>query len=99
MPKNISLNSDKSKLLITCKGRYRKIAESIKLCTINYNILPSTKIKVLGVIITNSLDNQAQINHIIQKVNYRISLLRGVFKYASFRTKKSSLQVLFYQQS
>ena len=31
---------------------------------------------------------QAKINQIINKVNYRLSLLRDIFKYCAYRTKK-----------
>ena len=66
----LSLNSNKTILLVTCKARYRKSADKITLQASNYVIEQVTKIKVLGIFITNTLDNQANINNIVQKVNY-----------------------------
>ena len=67
----LTLNSDKTKLLVTCKARYRKSADIIKLKASNYIIEQVAKIKVLGIFITNTLDNQANINNITHKINYR----------------------------
>ena len=83
----LTLNSDKTKLMVTTKARYRKSAETIKLRASKYIIEQVSKIKVLGIFITNTLDNQANINNIVQKVNYRTSLLRGIFRYCKYRTK------------
>ena len=46
------------------------------------------KIKVLGIFITSGFTNIATINNIISKVNYRMLVLREVFKYSVYRTKK-----------
>ena len=46
------INPEKSKLLVTCKAKYRRKAESLKLVTSNYNVIQNDKIKVLGVFIT-----------------------------------------------
>ena len=78
----LTLNSDKTKLMVTTKARYRKSAETIKLRASNYIIEQVSKIKVLGIFITNTLDNQSNINNIVQKVNYRTSVLRGIFRYS-----------------
>ena len=72
----LSLNSDKSKLLVSCKGRYREAANNLVLVTTDYIIQQSSKIKVLGFIISSFLDNQAYINSIIQKINYRSNILK-----------------------
>ena len=57
------------------------------LVTTDYIIQQSSKIKVLGYIISSSLDNQAYINSIIQKINYRSNILKDIFKYSNYRTK------------
>ena len=71
----LTMNSDKTKLLVTCKSRYRKSADKITLQASNYIIQQVHKIKVLGIFITNTLANQANINNIVQKVNFRSSIL------------------------
>ena len=53
----LSLNSNKTILLVTCKARYRKSLDKITLQASNYVIEQVTKIKVLGIFITNTLDN------------------------------------------
>ena len=83
----LTLNSDKTKLMVTTKARFRKSTESIRLRASNYIIEQVSKIKVLGIFITNTLDNQANVNNIVQKVNFRTSILRGIFRYCKYRTK------------
>ena len=63
----LTLNSDKTKLLVTYKTRYRKQFENITLSTSYYTIYQVSKIKLLGIYISNILDNRANINNIIQK--------------------------------
>merc|ERR1712115_124274 len=46
----LSLNNNKSKLIISCKGRYRAAANNISLVTTNYLTKQSSKVKVLGYI-------------------------------------------------
>ena len=82
------INSDKSKLLISCKPSLRTHTNSIKLSTTQYIIEQSTKIKVLGVYITAGLSNLATINNMISKINYRSNILKEVFKYSNERTKR-----------
>ena len=84
----LTINRDKSKLLITCKNKLRNSSKNIKLQASEYTISQSDKIKVLGIFITTSLNNQATINNIISKVNYRSSVLKNIFKYSSLRTKR-----------
>ena len=67
------LNSNKTKLLVTCKARYRKLAENLILTASNYIINQVPKIKILGIYVSNTLDNQANVNNVIQKVNHRSS--------------------------
>ena len=83
----LTLNSDKTKVLVSCEGCLRGASKNIIMRASQYIKKQSSKIKVLGIYITNTLDNQANINNIIQKVNYRSSILREIFKYCSFKTK------------
>ena len=82
------INSDKSKLLIITKPGQRHLSSNIKLQTTKYIINQSQKINILGIFITSGFTNLANINNTISKVNYRISVLRELFKYSTYRTKK-----------
>ena len=83
----LTINCEKSKLLVSCKGKYRNEANKIILRAADYIINQTSKIKVLGIYITNNLSNQATINNVISKVNYRLAVVRDVYKYSSVRTK------------
>lgn len=83
----LKLNPDKSKLMIVCKPQVRRDVENIKLVTSDHVIKQVTKIKALGIFITNGLSNQAMVNNIISKVNFRLSVLRGIFTFCNVRTK------------
>ena len=83
----LTINCDKTKLLVSCKNKLRKTANLITLKAAEYNITQTPKIKVLGIYITNTLNNQATINNIISKVNYRLSIVREIYKYSSEKTK------------
>ena len=72
------LNADKTKLLITCKPKYRNSTTNITLQANQYIIKQSNKIKVLGIFITSGLTNTATINNVISKVNFRLSILKEV---------------------
>ena len=74
------INSDKSKLLIITKPGQRHLSNHIKLQTTKYVIEQTQKIKELGIFITSGFSNLATINNIISKVNYRLLVLREVFK-------------------
>ena len=84
----LALNASKSKLLVTCKNKYRTMANKIILQASGYIIEQSKKIKILGIYYTSGLENQPNINNIISKVNSRIVSLRQIFKYSTIRTKK-----------
>ena len=73
--------------MITKLGQ-RHLSSHIKLQTTKYVIEQSQKIKGLGIFITSGFTNLATINNIISKVNYRLSVLREVFKYSTYRTRK-----------
>ena len=84
---NLLINSNKSKLLIITKPAQRYLYNNIEPQTTQYIIEQTHKIKVLGIFITSGFSNLATINTIISKVNYRLLLLREVFKYSAYRTK------------
>ena len=77
----LKINPDKSKIMITCKPNLRESVSKVKLTTNDYIIEQVTKVKALGIFITTGLTNHAMANHIISKVNYRLSILKGVFKF------------------
>ena len=52
----------------------------------DYIIEQSDKIKILGLYFTNGLDNGPNISKIIQKVNYRVNILRKITKLTNIKT-------------
>jgi len=55
---------------------------------VNHAIKLFKKIKVLGIYVTETLDNSRNINSIIQKVNYRMNLIKRITKYTNIKTRK-----------
>ena len=53
----LTLNSDKSMLFVSCKGIYRKESNNIILVTCKEIIAQCYKMRVLGYIFSNTLDN------------------------------------------
>ena len=49
--------------------------------TSEYDIEQVSKIKALGIYITYGLTNHAMVNIIISKVNSRLAVLRGIYKF------------------
>ena len=83
----LKINPDKSRLMIVCKAMYRNNNCDIVLKTTDYTIEQIHKIKALGMYITSGLSNHANINNIISKVNYRLSVMHAIYKFAEKRTK------------
>ena len=83
----LALNPDKSKLLVLCKNILRSKTSSITLQAAQYVIEQSEKLKVLGVFISAGMDHQPNVNNLISKVNYRLNVLKGIFKFCTTRTK------------
>ena len=83
----LKINPDKSKIMISCKPQLRESVKNIKLTTNDHIIQQVNKVKALGIFITSGLSNIAMTNNIISKVNYRLSILKGVFKFCDKRTK------------
>ena len=98
----LKINPDKSKLMIVCKPTYRSSTNSIVLQTSQVVIEQVQKVKALGMYISSGLTNHANVSNIISKVNFRLSVLREVFKYAEYRTKiilMNSLVVSIFRYS
>ena len=74
----LKINADKSKLLITCKPRYRTIIKDIKLTASTYIIDQSPKIKKIGIFFNSGLNNTPNVTNIIKKVNYRMIVLNNL---------------------
>ena len=83
----LKINPEKSRIMIVCRPAYRGESSNIVINTELKVIKQVQKLKALGMFITSGLSNHANINHIISKVNYRLSILKGVFKFAEKRTK------------
>ena len=73
--------------MIACKPIHRESVSNIKLTTTDFIVEQVNKVKALDIFITSGLTNHAMTNNIISKVNYRLSILRGVFKFCDRRTK------------
>ena len=82
----LTLNPDKTKFMIICKPSTRHLTKNIVLNTTDYVINQCDKVKILGIFISAGLSHLATINQIISKVNYRLNLLKKVFKYTKHRT-------------
>ena len=68
--------------MIVCRPAYRGESSNIVINTELKVIKQVQKLKDLGMFMNSGLSNHANINHIISKVNYRLSILKGVFKFA-----------------
>ena len=52
-----------------------------------YSIEQVSKVKALGMFISNCLSNIATINQMISKVKFWLTVMRSIFKYCDIRTK------------
>ena len=84
----LTLNQEKSKFMIICKGSIRNKVNNIKLRTSNYVINQSVKVKILGVFISSSLSKIHTVNNIVSKVNNRLHTLKKILKYTDLCTSK-----------
>ena len=71
----LRINPDKSKFMVVCKPKYRKITNNMVLVTNNYTIKQEPKIKILGTFLTSGLTNTATLNLMVSKINYRLAVL------------------------
>ena len=86
--------------MIACKPHHRASVSNIKLTTTDFIVEQVNKVKALGIFITSGLTNHTMTNNIIAKVNFRLSMLRGVFKFCDNRTKTiliNSLVISIFQ--
>ena len=74
--------------MIICKPLLRHYTTDMVLKTTNYTIEQSKKVKVLGVYITSGLSNDATVNDMISKINFRLHLIRKVIRYTNYRTSR-----------
>lgn len=94
--KNLKLNPNKSEEL-TVAASYSPNNDNVykKSLTLNNNNIPKvTKVKYLGIIITQNLDWTPQINNIVQKTNFIIKNLSTVIPYMSTATKTNVFKTL-----
>merc|ERR1712030_59274 len=83
----LTINPEKSKFIIICKNKDREITKNVKLKTSQNIIDQSKKIKILGIYVTNGLNQEANINNIVSKISYRMSILKEIFKFTNHKTK------------
>ena len=84
----LTLDQEKSKFMITCKGSIHNKVNNIKLRTSNYVINQLVKVEILGVFISSSLSNIHTVNNIVSKVNNRLHTLKKILRYTDLRTSK-----------
>jgi len=84
----LTLNSDKTKFMIMCKPYLQKQTYNIKLHTTQCVIEQSNKVKILGIYITYRLYNEATINNMVSKINFRLNILKKVIRYTNFQTSR-----------
>ena len=73
--------------MIVCKPIHRENVKNIVINTEVKVIKQVQKIKALGMFFTSGLSNYANVQNIISKVNFRLTMLRGVFKFAEKKTR------------
>merc|ERR1711895_158322 len=82
----LKINPDKTKFIITCKPCYRHITKDVFIQAGTFIIEQSHKLKILGIYITNGLDQTPNVNNIISKVNHRINILNKITRYTNTKT-------------
>ena len=82
----LKINPDKTKFIITCKPMHRQATQDIIIQAGKYIIKQSDKLKILGIYITNSLDQTPNVNNVISKVSHRINILNKITKYTNIKT-------------
>merc|ERR1712240_125815 len=83
----LKLNPDKSRLMVVCRPNRREETKNFVMKAGNYIIEQKEKIKVLGMYLMSGLSNHANISNIISKVNYRMHIMREVFRFLDKNTK------------
>ena len=84
--KFLKINPDKTKFIITCKPCHRQSTKDIFIQAGTFIITQSDKLKILGIYITNDLDQTPNVNNIISKVNHRINILNKITRYTNTKT-------------
>ena len=84
----LSINSDKTKLLVSSKSKLTNITKKLSFMAINHKISQSHTIKILGAYIQSNLSLDTHINKIISKLNFKLHTLRQINKFTTFNTRK-----------
>ena len=83
----LTINPDKTELLVSCKTVLRTDANKIKFNADNYLISQKENTKILGFIINNQLNHDKHINTLISKVNLRLHTINLIAKYMNNKIK------------
>lgn len=83
----LKINADKTELLVTCKPSLRHCAKTVTMHAHNHIIEQKDKTKILGKVVSNTLQHKEHINTIISTVNNRIHTLNQIGKYCTFKTR------------
>ena len=82
----LKLNADKTKLMLTCRPQHRNIIKDIYLQAGDFIIKQSNKVKILGIYFTSGLTNEPNVQEIIKKVSFRLSILSKITKFTNIKT-------------
>ena len=82
----LTLNQDKTKFMVIVKPSKRHMTNELVLNTTDFIIRQVDKVKILGIYFTAGLSHTATVNSVISRVNFRLKILRNVFRYTSKRT-------------
>ena len=83
----LTINPDKTELLVSCKNILRADANKIKFQADIYLISQKENTKILGFIINNKLNHDKHINTIISKINLRLHTINIISRYMNNKIK------------
>ena len=72
----LTINSDKTDLVVSCKNKFRPDSDKIKFTADSYLVEQKDSTKILGFIISNNLNHDRHINSIIARINHRLITIK-----------------------
>ena len=73
----LKINPEKSQIMIVCKPTYREGVKNIVINTDIKVINQVQKLKALGMYFTSGLSSCVNVNNIVSKINFHLSLLKN----------------------
>ena len=83
----LTINSDKTDLVVSCKNKFRQASDTIKFTADTYLVQQKESTKILGFIITNTLNHDKHLNSIISRINLRLNTLKYINKYMNNKVR------------